>query len=218
MNEKKILWLSIATSLISVVAVSISLISLYFTTLQPAKVTLLPAEEISFWHSDGILNVLVPCIFRNSGAQAGVIHKVALVIKELGDKETALLLSWEYFRYFDEKSYTWKKEDVAFPVVTHSRNSIFKAISFYGGTDSKNWLPQPMTYDLYLLAWSKASYEPDLHVKFEVTFEKSIAQDIKSDLEDGIVELHSVKRADWGKWSSKKLSPLELRELIYKTE
>ncbi len=214
MKNGKMSWTSITSTVISLIALGLSLTSFYIFNLQPANLEIFPAEEIGLWHFDGTLHLIVPCLLSNKGAQTGTIQNMAVIILDPEKNDEALFLKWDFFRYFNYEANTYPSESKAFPLNISKQSSIFKLINFEGGGDSKNWVPKPITYNMQVIAWSKPSYTPDLSAKFQIAFKPEDVEKIKNNLESGTRTITFAARSEWGKWKSKLLSPVELQEVL----
>jgi hypothetical protein len=56
--------------------------------------------------------------------------------------------------------------------------------NFSDGGIGKNWVPEPVTYDFYLLGWTRVNDWLDLLYKFQVTFNAENIKNIKSNLKE----------------------------------
>lgn len=202
---------------ISAIAVIISLAALYTTSLKPAKITLGLGENMELYHtghSDPLLNIDLPIVLHNAGAQPGVILSLGVILEDQETKE-AIFLKWLGFLKPTEAGF-WSWESNATPVSVPGHSDVTKMVRFYGNGSEAGWIPKPINYYLYLLAWTSEGQKPSIKIKSSWTFNEKDISEIKRKFEEKEKKTAStwITRSTFFSPTSKKLSPAELDMLI----
>jgi len=192
----------------------ISIFALYRTYLKPAKIKIFTSERIAFWHDEnGWLLIDVPIIFCNDETKSGIIHTMALILKDMQSDEDVFLLRWNNFLKYNTEKNSWDMEGFPFPIAVDKNSSVFKFVSFYAGECSKNWILKPGKYKLVIMAWSKPSLMPNLKETFMIDVDLAQSKRITDYCNNMNKSSIYIFRPDWGKWLSKKISKNELKNI-----
>lgn len=200
-------------TLISLIAVIISIITLYITSLNPPKISLSVGESMQIWHNTDeshALNIDLPIVFYNAGAKSGVVSSLALIIKDPNSEES-ILIKWIGTKNFEDSKLIFESQRL--PIAVPANGEIAHIVSFAGKHQNLNWIPKPITYNLYLLGWTKDSENPAINYKFAWTFSDNDVLDIKKWYDE------AKSRGQWFYSSgyaldSRKLNTFELNNLI----
>jgi hypothetical protein len=201
---------------ISAIAVTISIVT-YFRSVKPANITLAVGDSMGVWHDKYGLNIYLPIIFQNTGAQAGVVRSIGLIIVDPGTKE-AIFIKWVGFVKPEERpGGTWIWDSNATPLAIPAASEVTKMAQFYAAGSLAEWLPKPIEYKLYLLAWTSESKPATIKYPVKWIFNESDVSAVKLNLE-------TVRKGgeDSGTWvigpryapDSKRLSQSEFDELV----
>jgi hypothetical protein len=209
-----ITWTNIIPIFISIISLILASIALYNAHFKRARLKIYSAETIAVWHDkNGIFSVDIPININNEGTKAGIVQSMSVVIKNLQNEE-AFLLKWNWFLKFDALNHKWDVDGFPFPIAINGKGSVFKCVCFWGGNETKNWTPSPGTFDIFILGWSKPDFSPDINEYFKISIDRDTSDKIKANLSQLNMKNTYIFRQDWGKWSSKRLSIVELERLI----
>lgn len=197
---------------ISAIAVTISFVALYATSIKPANITLSFGEWMEFSHSAyPALYIHLPVVLQNTGARAGVIRSLGVIFKDPGTEE-AIFLKWLGFIKLDDRNQEIY-ESHGTPVSVPPRSDVTKMAKFYGGGSVAGWIPKPIKYDLYLLAWTSESQTPSIKLISNWTFNEKDVSEIKRKYEERKNDSTWIFRSAFAP-DSKKLSRSEFNELV----
>jgi hypothetical protein len=207
---------TVAPIVISAIAVTISLVT-YWMSRRPANIEVSIGERIEIFHDkDQALNVHLPIIVENTGAQVGVIRSLGLILRDPQTKE-AVFLKWMGLLRPTEETWTWESNATPLSIPAHSDAT--KMAHFYGAGSVAGWLPKPIDYELYLLAWTSDSQLPSKQCLVNWVFNEKDVSTMKLNLEmvrtGGAALSTWVIRPGYGP-DSKRLSASEFDELVRK--
>jgi hypothetical protein len=199
---------------ISAIAVTLSIVT-YMNSVKAAKISLWAAEQMQIYHDkDQAIYFHVPIVFQNSGAQAGVVRSLGLILRDPGTKE-AIFIKWTGF--LKPEGGTWAWDSNATPLSVPAHSEVPQMTQFYGAGGLTGWLPKPIEYDMYLLAWTSDSQTPSVRYVAKWMFSEKDVSAIKLNLEKTLVgcEICSlwVSRSGYAP-DSKRLSASEFNELV----
>lgn len=199
----------------SILAVIISVFSLYTTTMQPAEITLSVGESMQIWHNNADeLQVDIPVIFTNSGAKSGVIRSLGIIIKD-PQSEDAIFIKWYGFKTYKDSingKSSWIYESLRTPLSVSARSEASKMIAFSSNEAGKNWKPKAITYDIYLLSWNSSNEKPDTKLKINWNFNQDQLSQIQKRLDDGKSKGTWILNSRYAS-DSRNLSMIEFKEL-----
>jgi hypothetical protein len=202
---------------ISAIAVIISIVT-YLSTIKPANITLSVGESMMVFHDkDQALYIDLPIVFQNTGAQAGVVRSIGLIIVDPGTKE-AIFIKWFGFVKPEQRPEgTWIWESNATPLSIPAASQLAKMAEFYGAGKIAGWLPKPIEYELYLLAWTSESKTPAIKYPVKWIFSEKNVSEVKLNLE--AVTNGGVDNGTWVNGpryarESNRLSQSEFDELV----
>jgi|GEM_PF-968259 hypothetical protein len=201
---------------ISAIAIILSIVT-YVSSIKPANITLLVGEWMEVFHDkDQALYIHLPIVFENTGARAGVVRSLGLILRDPGTKE-AIFIKWMGFRKPEERpGGTWIWESNATPLSVPAASEVTKMAEFYGAGSVAGWLPKPITYELYLLAWTSDSQTPSKKPVVKWIFNEKDVSAIKLNFEKaktGDIKSTWIIRSGYAP-DSKRLSASEFNELV----
>lgn len=199
---------------ISAVAVIISIVT-YMSSIKPAAMTLWAGERMEIYHDKyQALFLHVPIVFENTGARAGVVRSLGLVLTDPGTKES-IFLKWNGFLMPTQETWVWESNATPLPVPAHSE--IPKMTEFYGAETLVGWVPKPIEYELCLLGWTSDSQTPSVRYVVKWAFTESDVAGIKLNLErtttGAAMTSLWITRSGYAP-DSKRLSASEFNELV----
>jgi hypothetical protein len=201
---------------ISTIAIILSIVT-YVSSIKPAKITLSVGEWMEFFHDKHqALYINLPIIFQNSGARAGVVRSLGLILRDPVTKE-AIFIKWMGFvKPEGRPGGTWIWESNATPLPVPAASEVTKMAEFYGAEDVAGWLPKPTKYELYLLAWTSESQKPSKKLLVDWIFNEKDVSAMKLNLEKGkkgSISSRWIIRSGYAP-DSKRLSASEFNELV----
>jgi hypothetical protein len=112
----------------------------------------------------------LPIIFQNTSAKAGDVRSLALILRDPGTTE-AIFVKWlDFLKPDEETGGNWIPESSLTPLSVPAASDVSKMAEFYGAGSLAGWLPKPITYELYLLAWTTDSRTPSHKLMVNWTF------------------------------------------------
>ncbi len=182
--------------IVSITAVIISAITFYIGTLRPADLTFFSGETLQIYHhKDGELRIDIPVVFVNKGSKPGFVLSMGVVIKNPINEKT-ILAKWEGFKGVENNKWEFRYYD--FPIVLSGKSEIVEMVNFGGGEKVKNWIPEPVTYDIYLVGWTQVDDWPDLKYEFKVKFSKESIKKIRSNLKGETIKGEWIRGSRYG--------------------
>ena len=172
-----------ATIVISTVALIISIVT-WLNSIKPANITLSVGDQMEIYHDNcQALYIHLPVVFQNTGAQAGVVRSLGLILRDPETKE-AILIKWMGFLKPEERSGgNWIWESNATPLTISGASEVSKMAEFYGAGNVAGWLPKPIEYEFYLLAWTSESQTPSRRFVFKWRFDEETVSAVRLNLE-----------------------------------
>jgi len=201
---------------VSAIAMILSIVT-YVSSIKPASITLSMGEWMEIFHDkDQALYIHLPIVLRNAGARAGVVRSLGLILRDPETNE-AIFIKWMGFLKPEERSGgTWIWESNATPLTVPAASDVTKMAEFYGAGSVAGWLPKPITYELYLLAWTSDSQAPSKKLITNWKFSEGDVSAVKLDFEKaktGDISSRWIIRSGYAP-DSKRLSASEFNELV----
>jgi hypothetical protein len=162
MHAEKKSGISPAVSLaISVLALSASFASLYYSALRPSHLRIMTGEyvELMTW-KEGNLVVQVNFALSNSGTRSVVVRRLALSLSP--DENAAKEIIIPPYEYVSQESQTIRGSGAVVPEVIKGGETVFRYIRFVSYADWKEILGEleQKRYRLSCLAWIEGSDDP----------------------------------------------------------
>ncbi len=185
---------------ISIVALTLSGLSFYWSQLRGAVVEMAPGVLIRAGYFDNkALWLTLPLTITNGGAQIITVRKLALVVQS-PDSSSLYLLEPLYYQRLAEKG-GLIDESIPGPLAIHPGASVSKLVRFgVSETEPEEFkFQQEGLYRVTVLAWTMASENPDIREKG--TYDLS-ARDLKILEEDregspGVGYLYQQPMSRW---------------------
>ena len=200
--------------IVSCLALGVSILTLYFSQLRAAAITIIAGEHLNIYYfAQGNCAVTLPISVANNGARIAVVRRVALLIKEGGSPEGYLVEPLFYDR-IDEQG-DFQHEFQPYPIAVPGRSTETKQILFrssFERPDEFRFFKSGL-YKITVLAWLKNSVEPQAADSFSIL----IADEDLATLERYRAEKKStsvrVRQSEWRKWGAHKLTEVETAAL-----
>ena len=201
----------------SVVAVLLSGLGLYWSHLRSARLEIFAGELIHLYHSSaGELRILVSVAIANHGARLGAILRFALIVEFPHGTQRYLLEPLSYQRVTDRGTHADESDPTPVPVV--SRSSTVKVVLFTSSADHPEDfdIDKAGTYQFIVLAWTPNSEMPILYDRFEVQVTEKTAKRLRQKRLEKNCVMTAVSNAKWQKWSARLISKSEVAALLPK--
>jgi hypothetical protein len=155
---------------ISVTALFLSLVSLFMTQLEPAKVHVVSSDYgYLIMRGDKLFRLELYLVFSNSGAKPGVAERVAVLLQPPGMSDGYLLPA----RFFEKLEPTGvAPASVADPIPVDGHQTVNRQIEFISSYDTPgDFLPMLVTgeYRATVLVWTSADLRPTTTTSFPLT-------------------------------------------------
>jgi hypothetical protein len=196
--------------LISSFALMVSFLSLYFTAIRPARLEILPGEEVFLSHfSEGNFSISVPVSFINHGARTGVVRRLALLVQPPGEEDPYLLEPLNFQKVDDKGGF--HVEAMVAPVAVGGRQSVTKQVIFRSSYERPKefQVVSPGIYHFRLLTWTTQESGPTSRYPFSAEIPADMALALKQRLQVGDVKWDRVRLEPWRRWAARRLSARE---------
>lgn len=169
-------------SVISWLAMAISITSFYLTVITPAELHVQPGQSFQVWHNDkSELQIDYPLSFSNTGAKIDSVLSLALIIRSDTMKE-AMLCKWGGIQAYDNG---WKFVSRERPISLVPKATADEVVNFTCGEPGKYWVPASGNYKFTFLAWTGHQKRYDTRVTVGVKIDEVTSVRIEKNLEDG---------------------------------
>jgi len=176
---------NIITSLLSVVSIVVAFYALYFTQMNPAKLSSIIGPEMQvcytdYQNGDEGLGILLPVTFANSGARTGIVVRASLLLYRKDTPNQRFYLQWDHFEklYFDKN--VWAPEDTSHPLAVAANSTTMKVIWFMWHASSKPKLViREGTYVLVFCFWNENETMPRTE-SHEISFDSEMCNALES--------------------------------------
>jgi hypothetical protein len=207
--------IDIISTSIAIVAILISVATLYVGYLRSAKLTILPSDHlhIGYYVDIGNLWITLGVGFANDGVRTGGIERLALLMLGPGTDEDFLLGALT-FQTVDVAG-NFQTESYAGVVAVPGQEVVTKLVHFQASPERPNecQLSHKGTYRFKLLGWTRASEKYDLANSFTVTLNDDDIATLKQYKDNKTDSSIIVYNDVWRQWKAQKLTKAELREL-----
>lgn len=206
---------SIAPIAASSIALVISLLSLIWSQLLPAKIQVYPSEFAYLGALYDNLELHLFLTFTNNGATPGVVRKVAILLQAPG-KSGGYILVPAYFDQLDQEG-NYKAESLVGPISIEGHQTVSRQIRFISARDRPGeYLPLLVRgEDLgTILVWTSTNIHPTTTASFPFVLSDRDLNDLNDQrvgkLRHGI-ELHLQQ---FQRWNARAVNEQEMRDLL----
>jgi hypothetical protein len=199
---------------ISILALLVSLLSLYYSQVRGAKLRLVAGEHLNINHFvEGNVGVSLPVSLINEGVRPATLRRVGLTISIKGKVEGELLEPF-YFQRIDDKG-NFLQESMPTPITVAASQSVVKQVLFRSDFNhpAEFHLVNPGTYELVLLGWTEDSFVPSVKDKFDIEISEEDASQLRQYLASKTLLTIRISQFAWRKWRAHHLTEAEIQDL-----
>ena len=204
------------TIAISVLALTASLFTLYWSQLRSAEIEATTGEWVNTGYDDIYKNfwLVLPVTFTNQGARSATVRKIALLI-QTPDEKKSYLLEPVYFQKLKEGG-GFVNESIPIPVAVPARESVDKLVKFassYKTPSEFEILETTGSYPAWLLMWTTTSGKPDLRERLRFELSSEELKILKKDRagESSVARLYESR---YIRWRAQSLKDEEIKKLL----
>ena len=192
---------------ISIVALLISIISLYMSGFRPGKPHLTAGEHIAISHQlDGVVNFILAVNFANAGSKHLTIDRVALLIQHRGSPEGYLLEPNSYLSLTGSGSFIF--DSLAVPITIFGGENVTKQVMFTSSTgrptefETEFQMTRADTYDLSLLSWMHGSAKPLISDSFSLVVTEAHVATLANHIKEKKLDSVKLPQSKWRSWDA----------------
>ncbi len=181
-------------------AVLAAAITLYFSFLRPARITVISGECVDLLYTpEGCLRFILPVGCYNSGARVATIVRWGLLISTPSSSRDYLLQAVQYSRLNAQGDFEADSHPV--PISLSRLDKVPKVITFSSSTPPGDLPPlRPGPHNMQLLAWIDESKNPMVADEFTLDVEEDVARFLTERRDRNEPLSIRVKPKKWPDW------------------
>ncbi|MDO8444842.1 MAG: hypothetical protein Q7T53_01850 [Deltaproteobacteria bacterium] len=199
---------------ISIVALFVSIISIYVSRFRPGKLYLTAGEHIHISHDPtGSVKFILPMNVANSGSRHLTIDRVALLIQDRGNPEGYLLEPAFYLALAESGDF--KYDSLSVPITIFGGENITKQVMFNSSIErpTEFQMTKAGTYDLTLLAWLHGSTKPQKSEFFSVVVSEEHIVNLRRYIEEKKSSSVKLRQSKWRAWDAHPCKETEVKDI-----
>jgi hypothetical protein len=206
---------SIAPIAASSIALAISLLSLIWSQLLPAKIQVYPSEFGYLGALHDNLELHLYLTFTNSGATPGVVRKVAVLLRPPGRSDGYILVP-AYFDRLDEEG-NYKSESVVGPISVDGHQTVSRQIRFISARDRPGeYLPLLVRGECLgtILVWTSTNIHPTTMAPFPFVLSDRDLNDLNDQRVGKLKHVIELHLQQFQRWNARAVNGQEMRDLL----
>lgn len=203
---------------ISIVALLVSIISLYILKLRPGELHLTAGEHIAISHeptgdAEGCVKFILPVNVVNAGSKHLTVDRVSLMIQQSGNPEGYLLAPAFYLTLAE--SGVFEYDSLSVPITTFGGENVTKQVMFASSIERpiEFQMTKSGTYDLTLLAWLNGSTKPCISDIFSIVLSEAHAKTLAKHIEEKKPNSVKLPQSKWRSWDAHHLKAVEVENI-----
>ena len=173
--------------ILSISAVGISIFTLYLSKLEPSKITVFIGEEAVIWKDVSIdRSISFPINVFNTGAELGVIEKIALLVSGPKRKEPYLVEAKYFLNSRNEK-------ESPKPIMLSGHDNTSRQVTFSGIEEILE--EGEGLYKIMILIWENNHDSPVKGDSFSIVVPKSDIDILRATYQSRTYDI-----SNWGNW------------------
>jgi hypothetical protein len=200
--------------LISCFALLVSVLTLYYSQLRAAAVTIVAGEHVNIsYFTVGNVAMTIPISVANNGARTAIVRRVALMIQQAGAIEGYLVEPLFYQRIDEHGNFVHDSQP--HPIAVPGRSTETKQVLFRSSYErpSEFRFAKPGAYRLTVLAWVRNSIEPQAAETFSIILSDEEVEKLEQYRTGHESTSLRFQQSDWRKWGAHKLTEVEIQAL-----
>lgn len=199
---------------ISIVALFVSVFSLYVSMFRPGKPHLTAGEHIAISHQpEGSANFILPVNFSNAGSKYLTVDRVALLIQESGNPEGYLLEPAFYLALAENG--VFKYDSLSVPITIFGGENVTKQVMFISSTEraTEFQMTKAGTYNLSLLSWMHGSAKPLISDSFSLVVSEAHAATLAGYIKEKRLDSVKLPQSKWRSWDAHYCKAVEIENI-----
>jgi hypothetical protein len=200
--------------LVSALALGVAFVTLYFSQLRAAAITITAGEHVNIWYfTEGNCAATLPINVANNGARTAVVRRLALLIQEGGSTEGYLFEPVFYDRIDEDGNF--QHESQPHPIAVPGRSTETKQILFRSSLERPEEFRfrKAGSYRLTVVAWLKNSVKPQAADTFSLLITDTDLETLEKYRAENQATSVRLQQSDWRKWGAHKLTEVETAAL-----
>jgi hypothetical protein len=203
---------NVAPIAISLIALTVTTLSLFFSQIQAARIRVYPSEFAYVGQKKYNLEFHITLTFTNDGAAFGVVRKVALLIRPPG-KSDGYLLQAAYFDKLEDG--VFKNDSAVGPIPVDGHCTVSRKILFISARDRPNDRPLSVRgeYRATVLVWASKDSRPTTTPSFRFVLSDPDIEGLTAQRlgkRTKTIELHLQQ---FQRWSAGAINEQDIRDL-----
>lgn len=207
---------SAAPIVISSIALGVSLLSLFLSQLQPARIQVYPGEVAYLMTpEDKLLTLNLYLTFVNNGATPGVVRKVAVLL-QTPVKSGGYILQAAYFDRLDEEG-NYRQESVVGPIPVDGHQTVNRQIRFISARGNPgDYLPLLVRgeYRATVLVWTSTDSQPTSRAAFPFVLSDRDLKKLGKMRIGSVNEAVELQIRQFQRWTAKTIDEQGVRDLL----
>jgi len=193
--------------ILSCLALGMSILTVYFSLLQPAALRVIAGEHINLsTFKEGNCAVNLP-------VRIAIIRRLALLVQRSGSAE-GYLLEPVFYEHVDDDG-NFKHESQATPIAVIGRSTDTKQILFRSSLERPEEFrfAEAGSYQMTILGWLKGKPEPQVTDTFTVTISNATLADLERYRAEKSTSSVRLQQSEWQRWSAQKITQADVSNL-----
>lgn len=199
---------------ISLVALLVSIVSLYVSTLRPGALHVTAGEHIAISHQpDGSAGFILPVNVANAGSKHLTVDRVALLIQQSGDPEGYLLEPSFYLALAESGDF--KYDSLSVPITVFGGENVTKQVMFISSTEraAEFQMTRAGFYDVTLLAWLHGSSKPRVSDSFSIVVSEANVATLLNYIKEKKSFSVKLPQSKWRAWDAHRCKATEVEDI-----
>ena len=203
---------------ISILAMLISIVSLYISRFKPGELHLAAGEHTFISHepegiAEGCVRFLLAVNIANAGSKHLTVDRVALLIQHRGNPEGYLLEPTFYLVL--AKTGSFEYDSTSIPITVFGGENVTKQVMFGSSTERPTEFQMTMadTYDLTLLAWLHGSTKPSVSDSFSLVVSKAHVVTLTNHIKEKKPDSVKIPQSKWRSWDAHVCKQTEVEDI-----
>jgi hypothetical protein len=204
----------VVTSVLSVLALGISSLTLYFARFKRANLSVLAGEYLNLsYFREGNCGITLSVNIANAGARLVTVRRLGLLVQEPGSGAGYLLEPLYYQGLNDSGDFVHESQPVPIPVEgygSETRQVLFRS-SFERPAEFR--FRRAGVYRVTVLVWLDPSGPPHTADDFTVALSEAEVAILETRRETGDTNTWRVRQAEWRLWGAHHLAEADVAAL-----
>lgn len=203
---------------ISIVAMLVSIVSLYVSRLRPGELHLAAGEHTFISHepegiAEGCVRFILPVNVANAGSKHLTVDRVALLIQHRGNPEGYLLEPTFYLVLGESGDFKYNSPSI--PITVFGGENVTMQVMFGSSTErpTEFQMTKADTYDLTLLAWLHGSIKPSVSDFFSLVVSEAHAVTLANHIKEKKPFSLKIPQSKWRSWDAHFCKATEVEDI-----